>query len=217
MDNCGGRRRKEVEESGREVLMRREWFCRGSELDQLGRNSGTFFLYLLLEAGPDLQPFQPNSSVNASCPFPAAVFSRRIPGSTSLLLSISRANALLAGMASEQGHERGDASPHTGSLSPEPMPQRPQYGTRKASGPQVVSRDPAQAELTHEVSGESGARALGPRCADGDVVGMGRSARTALEEQATSLQAGLTALVERVESVRGEHDKLEGENRFLQS
>lgn len=34
--------------------------------------------------------------------------------------------------------------------------------------------------------------------------------------QAQTLQSGLLALLDRVEKVREEHDKLEGENRFLQ-
>jgi hypothetical protein len=36
------------------------------------------------------------------------------------------------------------------------------------------------------------------------------------DRQAQSLQSGLLALLERVDKVREEHDKLEGENRFLQ-
>lgn len=34
--------------------------------------------------------------------------------------------------------------------------------------------------------------------------------------QAQTLQSGLRALLDRVEKVREEHDRLEGENRFLQ-
>lgn len=34
--------------------------------------------------------------------------------------------------------------------------------------------------------------------------------------QAKTLQSGLLALLDRVDKVREEHDKLEGENRFLQ-
>jgi hypothetical protein len=34
--------------------------------------------------------------------------------------------------------------------------------------------------------------------------------------QAETLQSGLRALLDRVEQVREEHDRLEGENRFLQ-
>ncbi|KAI9842130.1 MAG: hypothetical protein M1838_003261 [Thelocarpon superellum] len=42
-------------------------------------------------------------------------------------------------------------------------------------------------------------------------------ARQTKQERAKTLQASLLALVERVEGVRAEHDKLEGENKFLQS
>lgn len=37
-----------------------------------------------------------------------------------------------------------------------------------------------------------------------------------LFRQAKTLQSGLLALLDRVDKVREEHDKLEGENRFLQ-
>jgi len=37
-----------------------------------------------------------------------------------------------------------------------------------------------------------------------------------LPRQAKTLQSGLLALLDRVDKVREEHDKLEGENRFLQ-
>lgn len=37
-----------------------------------------------------------------------------------------------------------------------------------------------------------------------------------MSRQAKVLQSGLLALLDRVDQVRAEHDKLEGENRFLQ-
>ncbi len=37
-----------------------------------------------------------------------------------------------------------------------------------------------------------------------------------MDRQAKNLQSGLLALLERVEKVREEHDKLDAENRFLQ-
>jgi len=46
---------------------------------------------------------------------------------------------------------------------------------------------------------------------------MSAEARTFLENQAKQLQSSLLALVERVEDARIKNDKLEGENRFLQS
>lgn len=46
---------------------------------------------------------------------------------------------------------------------------------------------------------------------------MGQEARLALIEQAKALQASLLEIVDRVEIVRTEHEKLEGGNKFLQS
>lgn len=40
--------------------------------------------------------------------------------------------------------------------------------------------------------------------------------RLTVFRQAKTLQSGLLALLDRVDKVREEHDKLEGENRFLQ-
>jgi hypothetical protein len=58
---------------------------------------------------------------------------------------------------------------------------------------------------------------MSPRRNSQDVQKMGEQARRALEEQAKALHSSLLALVDRVESVKSEHDKLEGENKFLQS
>ena len=38
-----------------------------------------------------------------------------------------------------------------------------------------------------------------------------------MNRHATSMQASVVALLDRVEAVKMEHDKLEGENKFLQS
>lgn len=46
---------------------------------------------------------------------------------------------------------------------------------------------------------------------------MGDDARAALEEQANTLQSNLLEIIERVDSVKEEHEKLEGGNKFLQS
>jgi len=40
--------------------------------------------------------------------------------------------------------------------------------------------------------------------------------RTKLEEEAKTLQDGLTALLERIDSVKEEYDKLQTENKLLQ-
>jgi len=58
---------------------------------------------------------------------------------------------------------------------------------------------------------------MSPRRNSEDVERMSQDARKALEEQAQALQASLLALIDKVESVKSDHDRLEGENRFLQS
>ncbi|KAI9759461.1 MAG: hypothetical protein M4579_002301 [Chaenotheca gracillima] len=94
---------------------------------------------------------------------------------------------------------------------------RPRMGNRKSSGTIIVPRDSAEVELKDEVFDEDDARAMSPRRNSEDVEKMGQEARQALEKQARALQASLSALVDRVEIVKTEHDKLEGENKFLQS
>ncbi|KAH0541735.1 hypothetical protein FGG08_003827 [Glutinoglossum americanum] len=95
--------------------------------------------------------------------------------------------------------------------------QRPKIGIRRCSASIIVHRDSLELELTDEVYDEDDARAMSPRRNSQDVQKMGEQARRALEEQARALHSSLLALVDRVESVKSEHDKLEGENKFLQS
>ncbi len=60
-------------------------------------------------------------------------------------------------------------------------------------------------------------RAMSPRRSSGEVDQLGETARRDLMDRAAVLQLSLQALVERVEEVRSEHERLEGGNRFLQS
>lgn len=99
----------------------------------------------------------------------------------------------------------------------EPDQQRPPLGLHRRSASIIVDRDSSQLELTDEIYDEDDARAMSPRRNSQDVQKMGEQARRALEEQAKALHSSLLALVDRVESVKSEHDKLEGENKFLQS
>jgi len=46
---------------------------------------------------------------------------------------------------------------------------------------------------------------------------LGEQARTAMEHRAHELQTGLLDMVDRIEAVRAECERLEGGNRFLQS
>jgi len=59
-------------------------------------------------------------------------------------------------------------------------------------------------------------RNMSPRRDSEELNQLGAEAKARLEAQAQTLQSGLLALLDRVEKVREEHDKLEGENRFLQ-
>jgi phage shock protein A len=70
--------------------------------------------------------------------------------------------------------------------------------------------------IEREVYGEDDARSMSPRRNSEELEKIGREAKATLEQQAKTLQSGLLALLDRVDKVREEHDKLEGENRFLQ-
>lgn len=64
---------------------------------------------------------------------------------------------------------------------------------------------------------EGDVRAMSPRRNSAEVRKLSDDARRDLMEQARLLQTSLQAIVERVESVREEHERLEGGNKFLQS
>lgn len=63
---------------------------------------------------------------------------------------------------------------------------------------------------------EDDVRCMSPKRSLADVEKLGEEARNNLMEQAKQLQASLEAIVGKVESVKEEHDKLEGGNKFLQ-
>lgn len=60
-------------------------------------------------------------------------------------------------------------------------------------------------------------RSMSPKRSMEDVEKLSEDARSHLIEQAKQLQASLLAIVNRVETVKEEHEKLEGGNKFLQS
>ncbi|KAF2813135.1 uncharacterized protein BDZ99DRAFT_382396 [Mytilinidion resinicola] len=95
--------------------------------------------------------------------------------------------------------------------------QRPKLGSRKSSGTIIIPRDSPHVELKEEEYDESDARTMSPRRSSEEIEKMGQEARQALIEQAKALQASLLEIVDRVEVVRSEHEKLEGGNKFLQS
>jgi len=95
-------------------------------------------------------------------------------------------------------------------------PQRPKLHTRKSSGTIIVPRG-TDVELLHENYDEGDARTMSPRRSSEEVDRLEEGARQAMIEQAKALQASLLTIVDRVESVKAEHEKLEGGNKFLQS
>ncbi|KAK7550568.1 hypothetical protein IWX49DRAFT_344885 [Phyllosticta citricarpa] len=96
---------------------------------------------------------------------------------------------------------------------------RPKLGSRKSSGTIIIPRDSPQVELGEEEEeyDENDARTMSPRRTSEEIEKISQEAREALIQQAKALQASLLSIVDRVESVRCEHEKLEGGNRFLQS
>ncbi|KAH8150035.1 uncharacterized protein LAJ45_05721 [Morchella importuna] len=81
--------------------------------------------------------------------------------------------------------------------------------------PDVVERGRSPV-VEREIYAEDDARSMSPRRNSEELERIGREAKAMLEQQAKTLQSGLLALLDRVDKVREEHDKLEGENRFLQ-
>ncbi|EPS43184.1 hypothetical protein H072_2831 [Dactylellina haptotyla CBS 200.50] len=63
---------------------------------------------------------------------------------------------------------------------------------------------------------EMDARTMSPRRNSEEMERYAAEAKERLEKQAKLLQESLLALLDRVDKVREEHDKLEGENKFLQ-
>ncbi|KAJ4337711.1 hypothetical protein N0V87_004459 [Didymella glomerata] len=111
----------------------------------------------------------------------------------------------------------------TGSVSDQDGPKagdptlRPRLGSRKSSGTIIIPRDSPHVELKEEEYDDGDARTMSPRRSSEEIEKMGQDARQALIEQAKQLQASLMEIVDRVEVVKSEHEKLEGGNKFLQS
>ncbi|KAF2454617.1 hypothetical protein BDY21DRAFT_99632 [Lineolata rhizophorae] len=136
---------------------------------------------------------------------------------------------LAAVTSSSQSESSGDDDKQDGSKL-----QRPKLGSRKSSGTIIIPRDSPMVEVgeDEEEYDENDARTMSPRRSSEEIERMGREAREALMEastcpscgrltsfdrQAKALQASLLDIVDRVETVKSEHEKLEGGNRFLQS
>ncbi|KAK5678561.1 hypothetical protein LTS10_009005 [Elasticomyces elasticus] len=95
-------------------------------------------------------------------------------------------------------------------------PVRPRLGSRKSSGTIIVPRDQAQATIDDDIE-DGDVRTMSPRRSSEEVNQLGETARKDMIEQAKVLQTSLQAIVDRVEEVKTEHEKLEGGNKFLQS
>lgn len=93
---------------------------------------------------------------------------------------------------------------------------RPKIGSRKSSGTMIVSRESATTVVEPDFD-ENDVRTMSPRRNSEEVDKLGEKARQDLIEQAKVLQMSLQAIVDRVETVKTEHEKLEGGNKFLQS
>lgn len=93
---------------------------------------------------------------------------------------------------------------------------RPKLGSRKSSGTMIVPRE-APTRVAEPEYDEGDVRTMSPRRSSEEVDRLGEEARRDMIEQAKTLQTSLQAIVDRVETVKSEHEKLEGGNKFLQS
>jgi hypothetical protein len=111
---------------------------------------------------------------------------------------------------------------------------RPKLHTRKSSGTIIVPSH-TKVEVNEEQYDEGDARTMSPRRSSEEVDRLEEGAKQAMIEyvyhssfvtvhsiltvnrQAKQLQASLLTICERVDSVKAEHEKLEGGNAFLQS
>ncbi|EMF14629.1 bZIP transcription factor [Sphaerulina musiva SO2202] len=81
----------------------------------------------------------------------------------------------------------------------------------------IVSRESATTVVVEPDFDENDVRTMSPRRNSEEVDKLSEEARKDLIEQAKLLQMSLQAIVDRVETVKSEHEKLEGGNKFLQS
>lgn len=96
------------------------------------------------------------------------------------------------------------------------LSSRPNLGSRKSSGTMIVSREASQTMVEDDIE-EGDVRTMSPRRNSSEVDELGEEARKDMIRQAKELQTSLQAIVDRVEDVKSEHEKLEGGNKFLQS
>lgn len=113
----------------------------------------------------------------------------------------------------------GSASEAEGTSGIGQKQPRPKLHTRKSSGTIIVPAATTKIELDEdeEEYDEGDPRTMSPRRSSEEVDRLEEGLRQNMIEQSKQLQASLLSLVDRVESVKAEHEKLEGGNRFLQS
>lgn len=80
----------------------------------------------------------------------------------------------------------------------------------------IVPRDAPTTVVESDIE-EGDVRTMSPRRNSEEVDKLGEEAQKDMIEQAKTLQLSLQAIVDRVEEVKNEHEKLEGGNKFLQS
>ncbi|MCJ1299042.1 hypothetical protein MMC08_001833 [Hypocenomyce scalaris] len=93
---------------------------------------------------------------------------------------------------------------------------RPKLCSRKSSGTIIVPLDHPNVEIQNEEYPPEDARAMSPRGNSEETDKLSHDTRRAVQEQAKILQSGLSALAERIETVKADHDKLEKQNVALQ-
>ncbi|KAA6415307.1 MAG: hypothetical protein FRX48_00022 [Lasallia pustulata] len=96
------------------------------------------------------------------------------------------------------------------------LPSRPKLSSRHASSTNIVPLTHPSVETRHEAYPPDDARAMSPRRSSEETAKIGQETRVAVQEHARVLQSGLSALAERIETVKADHDKLEKQNVALQ-
>ncbi|KAF2435330.1 putative bZIP transcription factor [Tothia fuscella] len=120
-------------------------------------------------------------------------------------------------MSSYNSSRSGSASEAEESQKHRQRQPRPKLHTRKSSGTIIIPRDTKIIVAHDEHYDEGDARTMSPRRSSEEVERLEEGARQTMIEQAKALQESLSSIVEQVESVKAEHEKLEGGNKFLQS
>ncbi|KAK4691673.1 short coiled-coil protein, partial [Lecanoromycetidae sp. Uapishka_2] len=109
-----------------------------------------------------------------------------------------------------------DTTTTTTTKSPKNLTTRPPLGTRKSSGTMIVPADHPELEIKDEVFPPTDARAMSPRRSSAEQDRMIGAAKLGMQSQALGHQNALSALVERIEIIKSDHDTLERNNSALQ-